>query len=291
MLLPEPRDAFAARILLAATAEKSLDAQYYIWHGDQVGYLAVPGALAGGRARRARAPAARRPEHEGSRSRPSPRSTRIRTSRCASTTRSSSATAARAQLPDRLRAREPAHAQQVVHRRQPGDVVGGRNIGNEYFGAGDGLGSPTSTCSPSGAAVRDVSREFDLYWNSASAYPAAGFVGPPPPDGTAATARPVRGRPRADPESVAYLEAVRATPLMRELLDAHARARVDDRRASCTTTRPRRSTPSGAHRRAALPGARAQDGPAGEDARHRLAVLRAGRRRHRAAGGTGASAA
>ena len=37
--LPEPRDAFAARVLLAAAAEKSLDAQYYIWHGDQVGYL------------------------------------------------------------------------------------------------------------------------------------------------------------------------------------------------------------------------------------------------------------
>ncbi len=37
--LPEPHDAFAARVLLAAAAEKSLDVQYYIWHGDQVGYL------------------------------------------------------------------------------------------------------------------------------------------------------------------------------------------------------------------------------------------------------------
>ena len=37
--LPDPRDAFAARVLLANAAEKSLDAQYYIWHGDQVGYL------------------------------------------------------------------------------------------------------------------------------------------------------------------------------------------------------------------------------------------------------------
>src|SRR5687768_6401986 len=33
------RDAFAARALLAAHAEKSLDVQYYIWHGDRVGYL------------------------------------------------------------------------------------------------------------------------------------------------------------------------------------------------------------------------------------------------------------
>ena len=26
-------------MLLAAAAEKSLDVQYYIWHGDQIGYL------------------------------------------------------------------------------------------------------------------------------------------------------------------------------------------------------------------------------------------------------------
>src|SRR4051812_25307108 len=35
----DPRDAFAARVLLAGAAEKSLDAQYFIWNGDQVGYL------------------------------------------------------------------------------------------------------------------------------------------------------------------------------------------------------------------------------------------------------------
>src|SRR5262249_9967299 len=37
--VPVPSDAFAARVLLAAAAEKSLDIQYYIWHGDQTGYL------------------------------------------------------------------------------------------------------------------------------------------------------------------------------------------------------------------------------------------------------------
>ena len=36
-----------------------------------------------------------------------------------------------------------------------------------------------------GPAVRDVSKEFDLYWNSASAYPAASFVGAPGPDAAA----------------------------------------------------------------------------------------------------------
>src|SRR5262249_15239734 len=37
--LHAPADAFAARVLLARAAEKSLDVQYYIWHGDQTGYL------------------------------------------------------------------------------------------------------------------------------------------------------------------------------------------------------------------------------------------------------------
>src|SRR5512143_932217 len=36
---PEPHDAFAARVVLAAAAEKTLDAQYFIWNGDEVGYL------------------------------------------------------------------------------------------------------------------------------------------------------------------------------------------------------------------------------------------------------------
>ena len=37
--LPNPRDAFATRVLLAAAFERSLDGQYFIWEGDQVGYL------------------------------------------------------------------------------------------------------------------------------------------------------------------------------------------------------------------------------------------------------------
>ncbi len=37
--LPNPLEAFAARAVLAAVAEKSLDVQYYIWRDDQTGYL------------------------------------------------------------------------------------------------------------------------------------------------------------------------------------------------------------------------------------------------------------
>jgi cardiolipin synthase C len=37
--LSDPHEAFAARLLLAAAAEKSLDAQYFVWESDQTGYL------------------------------------------------------------------------------------------------------------------------------------------------------------------------------------------------------------------------------------------------------------
>jgi len=97
-------------------------------------------------------------------------------------------------------------------------VIGGRNIGNEYFGAGSGVGFADLDVIVLGSAVREVSTEFNLYWNSQSAYPAASFVGAPGPD-AAADLEARFAATRADPESIAYLESVRTTPLMRQLLD------------------------------------------------------------------------
>ena len=56
-----------------------------------------------------------------------------------------------------------------------------------------------------GPAVPEVSRQFDVYWNSASAYPASDFVGSPMPDGPANLEAKFAAN-RADPESIAYLE-------------------------------------------------------------------------------------
>ena len=97
-------------------------------------------------------------------------------------------------------------------------VVGGRNIANEYFGAGAGRGFADLDVIAVGPAVRDVSRQFDLYWSSASAYPAADFVGKPAPD-AAATLEARFAANRSDPVSSAYIDAVRATPLVQQLLD------------------------------------------------------------------------
>jgi len=51
-------------------------------------------------------------------------------------------------------------------------IVGGRNIADEYFEAGDGLSFADFDILAVGAAVAEISQEFDLYWNSASSYPA-----------------------------------------------------------------------------------------------------------------------
>ncbi len=214
--LPEPHDAFAARVLLAAAAEKSLDAQYYIWHGDQVGYLLFEALW-----------------------RAAERGVRVRLLLDDLNTGGLDPTIAALDahpnievrlynpllqrgarmlnfLTDFTRVNRRMHNKSFTVDNQA-SVVGGRNIGNEYFGAGSGIVFADLDVIAVGAAVREVSKEFDLYWSSASAYPAASFAGSPGQDGVAALQARFAST-RADPESVAYIEAVRATPLVRDLL-------------------------------------------------------------------------
>ncbi len=215
--LPEPYDAFAARILLAAAAEKSLDVQYYIWHGDQVGYLMFEALWqAAERGVRVRlllddlntggldptiATLDAHPNIEVRLYNPVvQRETRVLNF-----------------LTDFTRVNRRMHNKSFTADNQV-SVVGGRNIGNEYFGAGSGVGFADLDVIALGPAVRDVSKEFDLYWNSPSAYPAVSFVGLPGAESVAHLEARFAAT-RADLESVAYLEAVRATPLIRDLLD------------------------------------------------------------------------
>ena len=44
-LMPRGQDAFLARLALADMAERSLDAQYFIWHGDATGQLLIAAFL------------------------------------------------------------------------------------------------------------------------------------------------------------------------------------------------------------------------------------------------------
>jgi putative cardiolipin synthase len=215
--LPDPRDAFAARVLLANAAEKSLDAQYYIWNGDQVGYLLFQALWQAAE-----------------------RGVRVRLLLDDLNTKGLDATLAALDahpnievrlynplvgrdaralnfLTDFTRLNRRMHNKSFTVDNQA-TIVGGRNIADEYFGFGTGLTFADLDVLAVGSAVPEVSKEFDVYWNSASAYPASGFVGPPMPDNTTnLEAKFVANR--ADPESTAYLEALRATLLVQGLLD------------------------------------------------------------------------
>lgn len=50
-------------------------------------------------------------------------------------------------------------------------IVGGRNLGDEYFGAGDEFNFVDLDFAMIGPVVRDASASFDRYWNSPAAYP------------------------------------------------------------------------------------------------------------------------
>ncbi len=210
----DPRDAFAARALLAAAAEKSIDAQYYIWHGDTVGNLVFQALRqAADRGVRVRlllddmntggldpviAALDAHPNVEVRLYNPfAHRGTR-----------------ALDFLADFSRVNRRMHNKSFTVDNRA-SVVGGRNVGNEYYGVGEGTVFADLDVVAIGAAVRDISRQFDLFWNSASAYPAASLV-------AAATPADLDARfaaTRADPAAAAYVEALRTTALVRDLLD------------------------------------------------------------------------
>ncbi len=214
--LGNPRDAFAARAVLAAAADRSLDVQYYIWHGDPVGYLLFEALWQAAE-----------------------RGVRVRLllddNNTAGLDPTLAALDAHPNIELRLynpflqrgarwlgyatdfsRLNRRMHNKSFTADNQV-TVVGGRNIGDEYFGVGDGMVFADLDVVAVGPAVAEVSKQFDLYWNSASAYPASALLDAPGPQ-AAAELQARFASARADPQALVYLEAVRSTGLVRDLL-------------------------------------------------------------------------
>ena len=181
LLLGNGLDAFVARAVLAKYAERSIDVQYYLFHNDLVGALFVYQLLkAADRGVRVRllvddmdmggrdlgaAVADAHPNMEVRFFNPFSRNVG-RTSQFV--TRMGSVTR-------RMHNKSFTIDNQLT-------ILGGRNIGNEYFEAHPDLAFKDLDVLVIGPAAKEVSRSFDRYWNSELAYPATTFRGEPPTD-------------------------------------------------------------------------------------------------------------
>jgi putative cardiolipin synthase len=215
--LSVPQDAFAARILLARSAQRSLDLQYYIWHDDITGQMLWEAVWQAAE-----------------------RGVRVRMLIDDQNTKGLDATLATLDAHPNIEVRlfnpfanrgfrlgDFATDFSRVNRRMHNKsftadnqvaIVGGRNVGDEYFGANPEVGFQDLDVMAVGPVVREVSSEFDLFWNSASAYPAASVLPAAPREGAVKLQEEWR-QVQQSPEAQRYVEAVRQTPLVHQLLD------------------------------------------------------------------------
>ena len=216
-LLSDPLDAFAARMLLAHQAERSLDVQYYIWRGDHTGTLLlhelVRAAERGVRVRlllddggtggldRELAALAQHPRIEVRLFNPLlPRWLKPL-----------------GYLTDFARVNRRMHNKSFTADNQA-SIVGGRNVGDEYFGATEGVVFADLDVLAVGPIVSEVSADFDRYWASASSWPAQDVLPAADPSTVPALAARAGALTQSD-AGRAYAQAAQRTPFMTDLLN------------------------------------------------------------------------
>jgi putative cardiolipin synthase len=216
LLLGSGLDAFVARVVLTAMAERSIDVQYYLYHDDLTGRLLAAFLLkAADRGVRVRLlvddmdlvgrdlGAVALDSHPNMEvrifnpfSRKSGRTLQFVT-RMGSVTRR-------------------MHNKSFTVDNQAA-ILGGRNIGNEYFEANPDLAFADLDVLAIGPVVNEVSVSFDDYWNSELAYPATALAGRPP------TAEEIEQKRQRFDEFIsqqqdsAYLQALRRSDLANKM--------------------------------------------------------------------------
>jgi putative cardiolipin synthase len=214
--LHDARDAFAARVHLGRVAQRTLDVQYYIWEKGLTGTLLLQELRkAADRGLRVRlllddnntsgldAILAALNSHSNIEVRLfNPfviRSPRI------------------GYLTDFFRANRRMHNKSFTADNQA-TIIGGRNIGDEYFGATAGMLFVDLDVLAIGPVVSEVSNDFDHYWNSASAYPVDRIlprVNPQKLLGLSADAN----RIEQSTQAIAYMNALRESRFVEQLIN------------------------------------------------------------------------
>lgn len=214
--LQDGSDAFAVRVGLADAAEHTLDAQYYIWHDDMSGTLLFEALhRAADRGVRVRlllddnntvgldpllAALNAHPNIE----------VRLFNPFTHRRWRALNYLTDFARLNRRMHNKSFTVDDQIT-------IVGGRNVGDEYFDAGHNALYVDLDVMAIGPVVNDVSKDFDRYWASGSAHPAERFL--PAVDAATITAlEDAASHVARDPDALAYTHALSRQPFVRDLL-------------------------------------------------------------------------
>lgn len=174
--LEKGNDAFAARYLLANMTEKTLDVQYYIWHNDISGRLLF-NALFRAAERGVKVRLLLDDNNTGGldeslrRLNAHPNISvklfnpfKLRRMRCL------------CYLTDFKRLNRRMHNKSMTFDGQA-TIVGGRNVGDEYFGIGDQALFSDLDVLAVGKVVEEVCQDFERYWHSACVSPAEDVLG------------------------------------------------------------------------------------------------------------------
>lgn len=171
VLLGSGLDAFVARAALAESAERSLDVQYYLYHNDLVGKLFTgflwQAAERGVRVRILVDDMGLEGRDEGVIAIDSHPNIELRIFNPFDRDigRSAQFVTGLGSVTRRMHNKSFTADNQVA-------ILGGRNIGNEYYDADPTLEFADLDVLAIGDVVKDVSKSFDAYWNSSLAYPA-----------------------------------------------------------------------------------------------------------------------
>jgi putative cardiolipin synthase len=218
LLLENGLDAFVSRAVLARFAERSIDVQYYLYHDDLVGRLFTDQLVqAADRGVRVRllvddmdlggrdlglAVLDAHPNIEVRLFNPFSRKAG-RTSQFI--TRFGSVT-------------RRMHNKSFTVDNQA-TILGGRNIGNEYFEADPDLAFADLDVMGIGPVTREVSVSFDLYWNSDLAYPTGVLLGKPPKSEEVSQKLQKLQHFVADQADSEYIRALRNSSLAKRIQD------------------------------------------------------------------------
>ncbi|WP_244851459.1 phospholipase D family protein [Caballeronia sp. SL2Y3] len=169
-LLSDGMDALIARVILSETADRTLDLQYYIWHADLTGREMAASILRaadrGVRVRLLLDDLGTNADDQFLLALASHPNVQVRLfNPVANRTFKRLGSAA-----EFFRVNRRMHNKALIADNQAA-ILGGRNIGDEYFGASSTVAFGDLDVLVHGPVVREVSSAFDLYWNSDAAYP------------------------------------------------------------------------------------------------------------------------